>query len=90
MRLKLLFVIGLIAGYILGSRAGRDKYEQIKAKATEAWENPRVQKVVAETQEFVKEKAPIVAEKVAEGAKVAGEKVAVGAKVAADTAKDVG
>ncbi len=84
MRLRFLFVVGIITGYILGARAGRARYVQLKAKATETWEDPRVQKAVADTQEFVKENAPIVAEKVAEGAKVAGEKVAEGAKVAGE------
>lgn len=99
MRLKLLFVTGTIAGYILGARAGRMKYEKIKSKATEAWENPRVQKVVAETQDFVKENAPVVADKLAEGARIASEKfaetatiagtsVSEGSKVAVAGAKD--
>ena len=83
MRLKLLFIIGLVAGYIVGARAGRARYEQIRAAANDVWEDPRVQKAVTDTQEFVKDNAPLVAEKVAEGAKVASEKVAEGAKVAA-------
>ena len=84
MRLKLLLIIGLVTGYVLGARAGRSSYVKLKGKASDAWEDPRVKKVVADTQEFVKENAPIVAEKVAEGAKVAGEKVSEGAKTAAE------
>lgn len=87
MRLKLLFIVGLITGYLLGARAGRERYVQIKAKATEAWEDPRVQKVVSDTQDFVGENAPIVAEKVAEGAKAASELIADGAKAAAEGAR---
>lgn len=84
MRLRFIFIVGIITGYILGARAGRSSYVQLKAKATEAWEDPRVQKAVADTQEFVKEKTPIVAEKVTEGAKIAGEKLSESAKVAAE------
>ena len=100
MRLRILFIVGLGVGYILGARAGRPRYDKLKAKATEAWEDPRVQKVVSETQEFVKENAPIVQDKVVKGTKaaVAGAqetyvKVAETAKDAsakvAETAKDV-
>lgn len=71
MRLKLLFIVGLGIGYVLGARAGRPRYEQIKAKVTEAWEDPRVHRVVTETQDFVKDNAPIVQEKLVEGTKAA-------------------
>ena len=84
MRLRLLLIIGLVTGYILGARAGRSGYVKLKSRASDAWEDPRIQKAVADTQEFVKENAPIVADKVAEGAKVAGDKVSEGAKSAAE------
>lgn len=90
MRLKLIFIVGLAAGYVLGARSGRAAYEGFRAKTTQAWEDPRVQKVVHEAEDFVKENAPIVADKVAEGAKVAAQKVAEGSKVAAEGAKAAG
>ncbi len=40
-KLTLLAVAG--AGYVLGSRAGRERYEQIKTQATKTWNNPKVQ-----------------------------------------------
>ncbi len=43
MRGKLLFIGGLAAGFVLGSRAGREKYEEIRAGAKKVWENPTVQ-----------------------------------------------
>ncbi len=89
MRLKLLFIVGLGVGYVLGARAGRPRYEQIKAKATDAWEDPRVQKVVTETQDFVKENAPIVQEKVIEGTKAAVAGAQDAAERASDIAKDL-
>ncbi|GAB3030754.1 hypothetical protein GCM10027052_03830 [Parafrigoribacterium mesophilum] len=86
MRFKMLFVAGLATGYVLGAKAGRHTYEGIKAKATQAWEDPRVHKVVSDAQDFVKDAAPVVQTKVSEAtsaaadtAKVAGQKMAEGA-----------
>ena len=31
------------AGYVLGTKAGRERYEQISAKAQELWGHPKVQ-----------------------------------------------
>ncbi|MGQ0630266.1 MAG: hypothetical protein ACT4P1_04430 [Sporichthyaceae bacterium] len=39
---KLTFLIGATAGYVLGARAGRDRYDQIAALAKRANENPKV------------------------------------------------
>jgi hypothetical protein len=39
-------VIGLGVGYVLGTRAGRERYEQIKAQAEKVWSLPPVQKQV--------------------------------------------
>ena len=89
MRLRILFIVGLGVGYILGARAGRPRYDKLKAKATEAWEDPRVQKIVSETQEFVKENAPIVQDKVVTGTKAAVAGAQETYVKAAETAKDV-
>jgi hypothetical protein len=69
MKGKILFLAGLGVGYVLGTRAGRERYEQIKAAASNLWNAPVVQKRVDDVQEFVKDKAPEVAEFVADGAK---------------------
>ena len=69
MRGKILFVVGLGVGYVLGTRAGREKYEQIKASASKFWNDPRVQHRIDDAQDFVKDKAPDVAEFLADGAK---------------------
>lgn len=45
-------VIGLAAGYVLGTRAGRQRYEQIKTQATKVWELDPVQTQVAKVQAF--------------------------------------
>jgi hypothetical protein len=69
MKGKILFVAGLGLGYVLGTRAGRERYEQLKANALKVWNDPRVQKQVDAVEDFVKEKAPEVAEFVSDGAK---------------------
>ena len=40
---KLTLIAAAAAGYVLGSRAGRERYEQIKTQATKTWNNPKVQ-----------------------------------------------
>ncbi|BBH66642.1 hypothetical protein ACTI_33270 [Actinoplanes sp. OR16] len=50
MRGKLLFLTGLAAGFVLGSRAGREKYEEIRANAQKIWENPTVQEAAGVAQ----------------------------------------
>jgi hypothetical protein len=69
MRGKILFVFGLAVGYVLGTRAGRERYEQIKAGAEKVWQDPRVQKQVSTVEEFVKDRAPDLAEKATSAAK---------------------
>lgn len=43
MRYKLTFAVGFAAGYTLGARAGRERYEQIRRAARGLSENPAVQ-----------------------------------------------
>jgi len=50
MRGKLMFIGGLAAGFILGSRAGREKYEEIRANAKKVWEHPTVQEAAGVAQ----------------------------------------
>ncbi|MER5431896.1 YtxH domain-containing protein [Streptomyces sp. NPDC002588] len=42
MRYKLTFVVGLAVGYVLGTRAGRERYEQLKKSARQIAQNPAV------------------------------------------------
>jgi hypothetical protein len=56
MRGKILFVTGAAVGYVLGTRAGRKRYEQMKSAATKVWESPGVQKQVHAVEDFVAEK----------------------------------
>lgn len=38
MKGKIAFVVGLAVGYVFGTKAGRERYEQIKAGAASLWE----------------------------------------------------
>lgn len=42
MRYKVTFVVGVVIGYVLGTRAGRERYEQIKRATSRFADNPRV------------------------------------------------
>ncbi|MFG2448464.1 hypothetical protein [Streptomyces sp. M41(2017)] len=42
MRYKLTFVAGLALGYVLGTRAGRERYEQLRKSARQVSQNPAV------------------------------------------------
>jgi hypothetical protein len=50
MRGKLMFIGGLAAGFVLGSRAGREKYEEIRTNAKKVWEHPTVQEAAGAAQ----------------------------------------
>ncbi|MEV0096997.1 YtxH domain-containing protein [Streptomyces sp. NPDC050738] len=46
MRYKLTFVAGLALGYVIGTRAGRERYEQLKKSARQVAQNPAVRNTV--------------------------------------------
>ncbi|WP_258045900.1 hypothetical protein [Leifsonia shinshuensis] len=56
MRGKILFVTGAAVGYVLGTRAGRKRYEQMKSAALKVWESPGVQKQVNAVEDYVAQK----------------------------------
>ncbi|MCW2776048.1 MAG: hypothetical protein JWN91_4374 [Nocardioides sp.] len=55
---KLTVLAGFGAGYVLGAKAGRERYEQIAGKAQQLWRDPRVQQKAGQAQQLVKDKAP--------------------------------
>ncbi len=69
MKGKILLLAGIGIGYVLGARAGRESYDKIAKAADKFWNSPRVQKKVASAEDFVKDKAPDVADFIADGAK---------------------
>ena len=75
MKGKAALVVGMAAGYVLGTRDGRERYEQIKSQADRLWKDPKVQKNVAQAQDVVKEKVPVVQSKVSDVAQKTTSKV---------------
>lgn len=69
MKGKVGLVIGLAAGYVLGSRAGRERYEQIKEQAMKAWHTDPVQKQVDKAKAFGTSAAKVVPGVLWDGAK---------------------
>ena len=69
MKGKLLFVAGAGVGSVLGARAGRKRYEQIRTNAKKVWDDPKVQRQVDNAAGFVKDHTPDVAHAVVGGAK---------------------
>ena len=68
---KLLLLVGAGVGYVLGARAGRERYDQIADQANKLWTDPRVQTKVEEA----RAKAPEVAAKVGDQAKAKANEV---------------
>jgi len=56
MKGKLVFVLGAAVGYVLGTRAGRERYEQIKRGAQRVWNTEPVQHGVELVKDVVDEK----------------------------------
>ncbi|GGM65745.1 hypothetical protein GCM10010106_09670 [Thermopolyspora flexuosa] len=73
MRYRVVFVAGLAVGYVLGSRAGRERYEQIKRLAQRVADNPKIQeaaglvgarasRIVATAKDRIGDKVPFLAD----------------------------
>ena len=78
------FIAGLAAGYVLGARAGRKRYEQIRTRAESLWSSGPVQSRVETVRETVKDQAPAVASKLGDVAKTVG----AGARTVSSGAKE--
>ncbi|MER1996549.1 MAG: hypothetical protein ABTA24_08645 [Arthrobacter sp.] len=74
---KMTFLAGIGVGYLIGSKAGREKIMSL-------WNDPKVQDTVSQGTEWAKDKVPGIQEKVTGAAKDA----ASSAKDAASSAKD--
>lgn len=57
MKGKIGLVVGLGVGYVLGTRAGRERYEQIKTQWLKVWHLDPVQEQVSKVKGFVGDKA---------------------------------
>ncbi|KJL42858.1 MULTISPECIES: hypothetical protein [Microbacterium] len=100
MRGKAGLVIGLAIGYVLGTRAGRERYEQIKTQWLKVWNAEPVQSQVGKVKDFAKSQAMALPSTLWESAvKVTqaagskgtpGQKLDAAIKVGKDSADDVG
>lgn len=48
---KVVFIVGLAIGYVLGSRAGRKRYDQIAEAAKSVWQSKPVQQQVGKVED---------------------------------------
>ncbi len=88
MRGKLVLLVGIGIGYVLGARAGRERYEEIKRAVGRFWNDPRVTKQVHNVEQFAKDKAPEVVDFIGDQAKKVIQRSPSGsAKPAATTKK---
>jgi hypothetical protein len=85
----LIIAVGLGVGYILGARAGRERYDLIVEKATGIWEDPRVARARREAARYAREQGPVILDKAQTVAKAAPGVVADRARATAAVAKDV-
>ena len=69
MKGKVLFVVGLGVGYVLGTRAGRERYEQIKRAADRVWNTPAVQQGVGTVKDFAASKVGDLSDSMLDGVK---------------------
>ena len=77
---KLLLIGAAAAGYVLGTKAGRERYEQIKRQSSKVWNSEPVQHGVHEAEGVAKQAASVAGTKVADVASTAGSKVAARVK----------
>jgi hypothetical protein len=75
-KLSLLAAFG--AGYVLGAKAGRHRYDQIVSAAHRVTEDPRVQSAASTVADTAKHQAPVVKEKVAAVAHAAADRTPFG------------
>jgi len=99
MKGKVGLVIGLAAGYVLGSRAGRERYEQMKSQALKVWNLDPVQEQVGKVKDFAKSSAmalpstlwdsAVKVTKAATSKGTPGQRLDAAIKVGKDSADDI-
>ncbi len=75
MRYRLVFIVGLGIGYVLGTKAGRERYEQLRTLARKAADSPAVQQAAGALQAQAASYAKSARGKLAESAGAAKAKV---------------
>ena len=83
---KLLILVAGGIGYVLGTKAGRERYEQMRGTFNKVKDDPRVQEKAHQATDLAKQKAPIVKDKLADVADKGAAKV--GASNGSSTSSD--
>ena len=80
----LIVAVGVAIGYVLGARAGRERYDLIVEKVTGVWEDPRVAKARREAAHYAREQAPVIRDRAQAVAKDIADKGVTTARRVAD------
>jgi hypothetical protein len=72
---KLTILIAAGVGYVLGTKAGRERYDQIRGAALKVRNDPRVQEKAHQAADLAREKAPGVKDALTDAAGSAATKV---------------
>lgn len=72
---KIVILAAGAAGYVLGAKAGRGRYDQIATGARRFWSDPRVQHAADEAKGKAREKAPEVRAKIDEAVSAVSDSV---------------
>lgn len=76
---KLVALTSFAAGYVLGAKAGRDRYDQIRRIALRIKDDPRVQETAHNAADMARAQAPIVGHKLVDAAEKARHAAHLGA-----------
>lgn len=66
MKGKFLFLAGTATGFVLGSKAGRQAYDRLSAKAHQLWGDPTTQKVISQAETIARDAASVAQTKVSD------------------------
>ncbi len=68
---KLLVLVAGGIGYVLGTKAGHERYEQLRGTFNKVKNDPRVQEKAHQAADYAREQAPVIKDKVTEAAQSA-------------------
>jgi len=89
MKARNLLIVGLGIGYVLGARAGRERYEEIRDKAQELWHSPQVVRRREEAAAYARRQAPLIRDTLDNVVHAAPGVISDGANAIVDTATEL-
>jgi gas vesicle protein len=84
MKRKILFIVGIGTGYVIGARAGREKYDKLVKTLDHFWQDARVSRVRDDVTNYARTQAPILVDRAEAVAKAAPATIAGAARDVAD------